>query len=365
MQKSTDFSWQKDSYVWKAISVYMKKDSIVAIYVDDIIVVGNDSIKAELAREYEIKDLGQAKFISGIELDFTGSTETKQVITLRQSKYIYEILNRFNMLDCKPVAIPMDPGVDISDDTATEITNEPYNELIGSLIYLIQCTRPDLSFAVGMLSRHLKTPTRRDWERAKRVLRYLKGTIGYGIRYSSDEYAKNDKLVIYSDADYAGDKETRCSTTGYVALFAGGLISWKSQLQKTVALSTMEAEYMALSAAVQEAIWLRRLQEELGISKGGEPTTLFCDNQSTIFFTKDPVQHQRSKHIDVRCHFARQAQQENIVSVNYIPTERMVADPLTKPCSRDKANILLQYLENKQMEEKAEVKKSKCQQSQT
>lgn len=330
-------------------SVYMKPDSILAIYVDDIIVVGNDTIKTDLSREYEIQDLGKAKFILGIELDYNGSTETNQVVTLRQSKYIYEILNRFNMLDCKPVASPMDPGIDVSDDSADELTNEPYNELIGSLIYLIQCTRPDISYAVGLLSRHLKSPTRRDWERAKRVLRYLKGTIDYGVQYETKN--GKDELVLYSDADYAGDKETRRSTTGYVSVFAGGPITWKSQFQKTVALSTMEAEYMALSAGVQEIIWMRRLMKELEEDNGTKPTTIYCDNQSTICFTKDPVHHQRSKHIDVRYHFARQAQEENVVAVKYIPTELMVADPLTKPCNKDKAKVLVQYLEKGQLKQ--------------
>ena len=196
----------------------------------------------------------------------------------------------------------MDPGIETSEEIGNELTTEPYSELVGSLIYLIQCTRPDIAFAVGMLSRHLKNLTRRNWERAKRVLRYLKGTIHYGIRYISENDGK--ELESYSDADYAGDMETRCSTTGYVSLLAGGPVTWRSQLQKTVALSTMEAEYMALSAAVQEAIWLRKLLAELKMNDGNEPTVVFCDNQSAVCFTKNPVQHQRSKHIDVRYHFA-------------------------------------------------------------
>lgn len=329
-------------------SVYIKGDTIVAIYVDDIIVVGDDSIKTDLAKEFDIKDLGRAKYILGIELDYTESTKERQVIILRQSKYIYEILHRFNMLECKPVATPMDPGIETSGEAGNELTSEPYNELVGSLIFLIQCTRPDIAFAVGMLSRHLKNPTHRDWERAKRVLRYLKGTIGYGIKYQTDQ---EEELVVYSDADYAADTETRCSTTGYLSMLAGGPITWKSQLQKTVALSTMEAEYMAVSAAVQETIWLRRLLKELGEQDGASPTTVYCDNQSAICFTKNPVQHQRSKHIDVRYHFARQAQEENVVAVKYLPTEQMVADPLTKPCNKEKAKVLTRLLDRGKKDE--------------
>ena len=314
----------------------------------DIIVVGDDGIKGDLAKEYEIKDLGAAKYILGIELDYAGSTPSNRIITLRQSKYAYEILHRFNMLECKPVVVPIDTGIDTSDNGADEVTEEPYNELVGSLIYLVQCTRPDLAFAVGVLSRHLKNPTRRDWERAKRVLRYLKGTIDYGVQYREDR--KMDELTLFSDADYAGDKESRCSTTGYISTFVGGLISWKSQLQKTVALSTMEAEYMALSSAVQEAIWLRRLLSEFGKINLEQPTAMKCDNQSAIFFTKDPVQHQRSKHIDVRYHFARQAQQEKTISVEYIPTEEMLADALTKSLTKDKMKLLVQMLDHKRKE---------------
>ena len=174
--------------------------------------------------------------------------------------------------------------------------------------------------------------------------------IDYGVQYRTDR--KTDELTLFSDADYAADKETRCSTTGYVSTFVGGLISWKSHLQKTVALSTMEAEYMALSSAVQEAIWLRRLLSEFGKIDLQRRTAMKCNNQSAICFTKDPVQHQRSKHIDVRYHFARQAHQEKTIAVEYVPTEEILADALTKSLTKDKMKLLVKFLGHERKETK-------------
>jgi len=168
---------------------------------------------------------------------------------------------------------------------------------------------------------------------AKRVLRYLKGTLTRGIVYRPPPKG----LTGYSDADWAGDISTRRSTTGYVVMLNNGAIAWRSQRQPTVALSTMEAEYMALTEATKELKWVRQLLTELGHNedKNG-PTDLYSDNQSAIALAKNPVSHARAKHIDIRHHFIREAIHDKTVWVQYIPTSEMTADSLTKALGREK-----------------------------
>jgi hypothetical protein len=326
-----------------SVYVHKTKDSILAIYVDDVIAIGTENIaeiKSVLDDKFGIKDLGIATYILGIEVDYGDNGK----VTLRQTKYAKDILERFKMQDCKTAPTPMEYDSTIEYEKE-ELTSEPYRELVGSLQYLVQGTRPDLAYSVGVLSRKLQSPSRKDWERGKRILRYIKGTLQYGVHYSAEK--PQTPLAIYSDADYAGNVETRISTTGYISIMAGGPITWKSQLQKTVAKSTMEAEYMALSDSVSETIWLRRILSELkpDMHRNDIPTTVYCDNQSAIRFAKHPVQHQRSKHIDVRYHFARQYQKDGAVEVKYLPTTEMVADPLTKATNKDKLQILVKLLE--------------------
>jgi len=196
-------------------------------------------------------------------------------------------------------------------------------------------TRPDIICAVGQLSQFLNKPSSKHLLAAKRVLRYLKGTANLGITYRPPPM----RLTGYSDADWAGDVNTRRSTTGYVVMLNNGAIAWKSQRQATVALSTMEAEYMALTEATKELKWVRTLLAELGYSNGDgtdRPTDLFSDNQSAIALTKNPVSHARAKHIDIRHHFVREAIQDKIIWVQYIPTTEMTADSLTKALGREK-----------------------------
>ncbi|CAG7821978.1 unnamed protein product, partial [Allacma fusca] len=208
----------------------------------------------------------------------------------------------------------------------------PYRQLVGSLIFLAKCTRPDISFAVSKLSQFLNSYDKDHWKAAKQVLRYLKGTSNLGIRYNP---GRTLKLTGYSDSDYAGDKTERKSTSGQVFFLGKQLISWTSRKQPCVAMSSTEAEYIALASAAREAIWLRRFLNELGYHQD-QPTTIFVDNQSTIKLAKNPELHSRTKHIDVRYHYTRTLVEAGEIQVEYTPTTSQKADGLTKALMKSK-----------------------------
>ncbi|XP_059217552.1 uncharacterized protein LOC131994728 [Stomoxys calcitrans] len=210
----------------------------------------------------------------------------------------------------------------------SETCNVPYQEAEGSLTYAAQVCRPHISYAVGVLSRYNNNHGKPHWEAVKRVMRYLKGTVDYKLQFSKDN---NEYLQGFSDADWAGDLDERKSTSGYVFMFQNGSISWNSKKQSTTALSTTEAEYMAVSASAQEALWLGSLFKELGNSSF---IKIKCDNQSAINLTNNSTYHARSKHIDIRHHFVRELVEDKKIAIEYINTNDMVADVLTKPLSR-------------------------------
>ncbi len=208
--------------------------------------------------------------------------------------------------------------------------DNPYAQVVGSLLYLSVTTRPDIAQAVGVLSKFMSNPMSAHWQAAKGVLRYLTGTLDYGITF-----AGGDTTVIgYCDADFAGDLDTRRSTTGYVFIMNGGAISWQSKRQPTVAASTTEAEYMAAAQATKEALWLRKLLADLKLDTG--TMIIKADNQSAIKILKNPILSARSKHIDVIYHFARERVARQDVKFEYIDTEHMIADALTKAVPKTK-----------------------------
>jgi ribonuclease HI len=217
-----------------------------------------------------------------------------------------------------------------ADGDPLDISEHPYSTLIGSLMYLASCTRPDIAQAVGALARYMSKPTTSHWTAAKHVLRYLAGTPDYGIIFSPS----NATLDAYCDANHAGDIDTRRSTTGYVFTFKNGAITWSSRLQPTVAASTTEAEYMAAASAVKEALWLRKLFADLDLHIAC--IDIKSDSQSAIHMLKNPVISLRSKHIDIIHHFARERVIRGEVNFSYIPTDAMVADILTKPVPTNK-----------------------------
>jgi hypothetical protein len=207
-----------------------------------------------------------------------------------------------------------------------QMTDKPYSSLIGSLLYLSNSTRPDITFAVHRLSSYNSNPNEIHWKAAKRILKYLKKTDDLGLVFKNS----NDcTLHGYSDSDWASDLDTRRSTTGYFVTLNRNPISWCSKRQNTIALSTAEAEYMGISETIKELIWIKKLLTDLKITDF--KTELACDNQSAIQISKNPVFHQRTKHIDIRYHFIREKIQEMKIKLYYLPTELMIADLLTKP----------------------------------
>jgi hypothetical protein len=203
----------------------------------------------------------------------------------------------------------------------------PYRNAIGSLLYCSTWTRPDIAYSVNSLSRFVENPAPAHWTALKRVIRYLKGTRDECLSFNSGSELE---LVGYCDSDWSGNTDSRRSQTGYIFFLAGGAITWKTKLQPTVALSTAEAEYMALGAAVQEAIYIRKILCDLNL-KQAQPTLIFVDNQAAIHIAKNPVYHQRTKHIDIRHHYTREKIESKEVRLEYKPTAEMIADLLTKP----------------------------------
>ena len=211
-----------------------------------------------------------------------------------------------------------------TEDNILDKESFRYSELVGSLLYLSVCTRPDISQAMGVLSRYMANPSMEHWTAAKGVLCYTAGSLQTGILYGGG----NTAMEGYCDSDYASDISSRRSTTGFVYILNGGAVSWNTQLQKTVAASTSEAECMAASNAVKEALWLKMLFKNLGITTGA--MNINCDSQGALDLLKNPIASVRSKHIDVMHHFARERVLRTEVCFEYCSTEFMVADCLTK-----------------------------------
>ncbi|KAL5546305.1 hypothetical protein UlMin_005992 [Ulmus minor] len=217
----------------------------------------------------------------------------------------------------------------------------PYASAVGSLMYAMVCTRPDLAYSASLVSRFISNPGRGHWEAVKWILRYVKGASDVGLLYKRCE-GSGAKLMGYVDADYAGDLDKRRSLTGYVFTLFGCTVSWKAQLQPVVALSTTEAEYIAATEGVKEAMWLKGLVGELGCMH--DKVEVFCDNQSSIHLTKNQMFHERTKHIDIKLHFIRDVVSQGTVLVEKIHTDENPSDMMTKPVTGAKFKVCLDLL---------------------
>ncbi|KAE8716977.1 cytochrome P450 71A9-like [Hibiscus syriacus] len=282
---------------------------ILLLYVDDMLVAGPnkdhiDELKAQLAREFEMKDLGSVNKILGMQIH---RDRSNRKIWLSQKNYLKKILSRFNMKDCKPISTPLPINFKLSssmspssEEEMMEMSRVPYASAVGSLMFSMICTRPDIAQAVGVVSRYMANPGKEHWNTMKRILRYIKGTSNVALCYGGSNLLING----YVDSNYAGDLDKSKSTTGYVFKVAGGAVSWVSKLQSVVATSTTEVEYVAATQASKEAIWLKMLLEGLGHNQ--EYVSLFCDSQSVLHLARNPVFHSRTKHIRVQYHFIRE-----------------------------------------------------------
>ncbi|KAK9200365.1 hypothetical protein WN944_015562 [Citrus x changshan-huyou] len=285
---------------------------ILLLYVDDMLVAGPNKdqvqeLKAQLAREFEMKDLGPANKILGMQIH---RDRNNRKIWLSQKNYLKKILRPFNMQDCKSISTPLPINFKLSSSMCPsneaerkEMSRVPYASAMGSLMFAMICTRPDIAQAVGAVSRYMANPGGEHWISVKRILRYIRGTSDVALCYGGSEFTVRG----YVDSDFAGDLDKRKSTTGYVFTLAGAAVSWISKLQTVVALSTTEAEYMAATQACKEAIWIQRLLEELG-----------------------------TKHIGVQYHFVREVVEDENVDLQKIHTKENLADVLTKPINVDK-----------------------------
>ena len=304
---------------------------IIAIYVDDMMFFSNNTEMLErekkaIAKRFQVEDLGELHYVLG--MDIVRDRE-QRTISISQKKYLEGVLKKFDMENCKPVSTPLEFGKKYEELSKEDeqFDTRTYQRAIGCLTYAATISRPDLSTAVSVLSKFMSKPGVEHWKGVKRVLRYVQGTLDYGLMYSADDTSTT--LTGYTDADWAGDLSTRRSTTGYVFQVQGNTVSWCSKRQGCVARSTTEAEYIALSTASQEAVWLRRLLESV-LKKQDKPITLYEDNQGTIELTKNPKFHNRTKHIDVSYHYAREQVDNKIISLKYCRTENMLADVMTK-----------------------------------
>ena len=306
-----------------------KEDNVyILVYVDDILIATKQedkviAVKDVLMKTFDARDLGEASYFVGWEIERDRSMKTLKITQKRMTK---DLVVKYGLEEGKTKATPLSVGIKLSKDEGEMLDTREhhYSELVGSLLYLSVCTRPDIAQAVGALARYMSKPTAQHWQAAKGVLRYLAGKADNGIVYGQNERM----LVGYCDADYAGDLDTRRSTTGYVFLLNDGAISWSSRLQATVAVSTAEAEYMAAAQAVKEALWLRKLMMDLG--KPLETVELHSDNQAALSLLKNPIASARSKHIDVIYHFARERVARKEVKFDYCRTDKMIADIMTK-----------------------------------
>ena len=321
------------------------------LYVDDMLIASRNQgeicrLKAQLSKEFEMKDLGEAKKILGMEI---ARDRQRGTLCLTQKQYLKKVLQRFGVSEkTKPVSTSLAPHFKLSASQCPKTEEEreymskvPYSNAVGSLMYAMVCTRLDISHAVGTVRRYMHNPRKERWQAVKWILRYIQKTLDVGLIFDNDDMV-GQHVVGYCDSNYAGDLDKRRSTTGYVFTLAKAPVSWKSTLQSTVALSTTEAEYMAITEAIKEAIWLQGLLDDLGV--GQKQVTVFCDSQSAIHLAKNQVYHARTKHIDVRYHFVREIIEEGGVLVQKIKTDDNPADMLTKVMTTIKFNHCLDLI---------------------
>ncbi len=309
---------------------------LIGVYVDDIAMATKserrlEEVKQALAGKFDIKDMGKLHHFLGMKIV---QDEATGKIWMGQPAYTESLLQRFGMEAANPVATPVDTSTKLVQTTDADecFDQHLYQSAIGSLLYLSIATRPDIAFAVSNAAKFSTKPTKQHWTAVKRIMRYLRGTTNLGLVFTPEV---SGDFIGYSDADWGGDVNDRKSTSGYLFQASGAAISWRSKKQTCVALSTAEAEYVALASAVQEAIWLRQLTTELEVNALTEATTIFEDNQSAISLTKNPQFHGRSKHISIKYHFVRDQVTKGTVKLKYCPSKEMVADMLTKGLPKD------------------------------
>nr|GEW23764.1 ribonuclease H-like domain, reverse transcriptase, RNA-dependent DNA polymerase [Tanacetum cinerariifolium] len=314
-------------------AVYTRIDKtstlLIGVYVDDLIVTGTSkkeikSFEYQMQEQFKMSDLGLLAYYLGIEV-----TQKWGEILIKQTGYATKILKDTRMLDCNDAKIPMEPELKLKKLSKKKfIDPTEYRSIIGCLRHLLH-TRPDLSFPFGLLSRFMQEPQEQHMKAIKQVLRYIKGTKDYSITYGHD----GNKIQGYSDSSYGVNTQEGKGTTGIVFYFGNSSITWSTQKQGTVALSSCESEFIAATTAATQALWLKRLLSKITVFNE-EKITIYMDNKSTITLMKNPVFHERSKHIDTKYHFIRECVEKEDLTVKHISEEQQRADILTKELPR-------------------------------
>ena len=299
---------------------------MVQIYVDDIIFGSPnkklcDKFSKLMTSKFEMSMMGEMTYFLGLQV-----VQNEQGTFINQAKYTRDLIQKYGCQHSKAVRIPMQTNWKMDlDEEGTSVNPTEYRGLIGSLLYLT-ANRPDITFAVGVCARFQSNPKKSHLEAAKKIIKYLKGTVNIGLWYPRDD---NLELSGYSDADYGGCRIDRKSTSGTCQFLGNKLISWFSKKQNSVATSTTEAEYMDAGSCCAQILWLRQQLRDYNIIANEVP--IYCDNNNAITITQNPVLHTRCKHVDIRHHFIRDHVEKKDIRMEKIHTDKQRADILTKP----------------------------------
>lgn len=308
---------------------------LVQIYVDDIIFGSTNAALAEefsslMSSEFEMSMMGELTFFLGLQIK-----QMKEGIFVSQTKYARELVKKFRMEDSKTISTPMAQNANLdSDPSGKTVDITQYRAMIGSLLYLT-ASRPDIMFAVCLCAWYQSCPKESHLASIKRILRYVKGTKNLGLWYGKQS---EFDLIGYTDADFAGDRIDRKSTSGTCQFLGGSLVSWSSRKQTSVALSTAEAEYVAAGSCCTQILWMIQTLKDYDLEFHKVP--IMCDNNSAILISKNPVLHSRTKHIEIRHHFIRDHIEKGDVELIHVDTKLQIADIFTKPLSTFQHNEL-------------------------
>jgi hypothetical protein len=325
-------------------NLYIKTEDndflIVLVYVDDIIFGSNNAslvqwFASAMQSEFEMSMIGELSFFLGLQI-----TQRSEGIFLSQEKYLREILKRFQMEDSTPVSTPMVTGCKLSkDDDSPDVDQSSYRSMIGSLLY-ITTSRPDIMHVVGMVGRYQSAPKQSHLIAVKRIFKYLKGTMNYGLWYPRNH---NFQLSVYSDVDWANCMDERKSTSGGAFFLGDSLVAWLRKKQGSISLSTTEVEYIAAATCCTQVLWMIQTLADLEV-KYTAPIPIHCDNTSAISVSKNHVFHSKTKHIPIKYHFLREHVTNTVVSLHYIPSKDQIVDIFTKPLAKSQFEYLRQKL---------------------
>lgn len=288
--------------------------------------------KKMLTKHFDMKDMGKADVILGIKI-----VKTPEGIILTQSHYVEKVLRKFNAYDVTPLRSPVDLSLHLTKNRGEPVSQQQYARIIGSLMYITNCTRPDIAYSINKLSRFTSNPSEDHWKALERVFKYLKYSMDYGLHYTKYPSV----LEGYCDANWISDTKDSKSTSGYVFTIGGGAVSWKSSKQTCIARSTMESEFIALDKAGEEAEWLRNFLDDIPCWIKPVPAIMIhCDSQSAIGRAQSSMYNGKSRHIRRRHNTIRQLISNGVISIEYVKSKDNLADPLTKGLGRDQVNCL-------------------------